>query len=227
MPANPFQIEPFGARPSARAATVLARPFLTWLLQLRTFERLYADAQTRPPAPFAHRALEALNIRAQVSRDQEVLIPSEGPLIIACNHLHGALDGLLLASLIRRRRPDVRVLTNFLLSRIPELTELCLFVDPFGGRSAQVRNQAGLRASHLWLRNGGALIVFPAGEVAHTRATAGTRRDSPWSSTVGRLALATGARVLPAFIEGKIRRCFMPPGISIPHYARPCSLESS
>jgi putative hemolysin len=212
MPANPFQIEPFAAHASMRTATFLARPFLTWLLQLRTYQRLYADVLARPPAAFEQRALDALNIRADGAIDQEVLIPSTGPLIVACNHPHGALDGLLLASVIRRRRPDIRVLTNFLLSRIPELAELCLFVDPFGGRSAQVRSQAGLRASHLWLRDGGALIVFPAGEVAHARATTGTRQDSPWSPTIGRLALATGAQVLPAFIEGKNSSLFYAAG---------------
>jgi putative hemolysin len=212
MPADPFQIEPFAAQASMRAATFLARPLLTWLLQLQTYRQLYADAQRRPPGPFEQRALNALDIRAHCAIDQEALIPSTGPLIVACNHPHGAVDGLLLASVIRRRRPDVRVLTNFLLSRIPELTELCLFVDPFGGRSAHVRSQAGLRASHLWVRNGGALIVFPAGEVAHAKATTGTRQDSPWSSTIGRLALATGAQVLPAFIEGHNSKLFYAAG---------------
>ena len=34
---------------------------------------------------------------------------------------------------LRRVRPDIRVLTNQLLARIPELRECCLFVDPFDG----------------------------------------------------------------------------------------------
>ena len=96
-------------------------------------------------------------------------IPSRGPLVIASNHPHGALDGLALASVLRAVRPDIRILTNHLLSRIPELADVCFFVDPFGGPAAGARSRAGLRAAHLWLRNGGALIVFPAGEVAHQR----------------------------------------------------------
>ncbi len=55
------------------------------------------------------------------------------PLIVASNHPHGALDGLVLASILLRHRSDVRILTNHLLARIPELADLCFFVDPFGG----------------------------------------------------------------------------------------------
>lgn len=50
--------------------------------------------------------------------------------------------------------------------------------------------------------------MFPSGEVAHRRAVSGGLVESPWRSTVGRLALTTGAQVLPAFIEGTNSRLF-------------------
>jgi putative hemolysin len=59
-----------------------------------------------------------------------------------------------------------------------------------------------LRAAHLWVRNGGALIAFPSGEVAHQRQPDGSHVDSPWSATIGRIALSTGAQIVPAFIAG-------------------------
>ena len=96
----------------------------------------------------------------------------------------------------------MRLLANHLLARIPELRDLCFFVDPFERPSAAERSLAGLRAAHLWLRRGGTLVIFPAGEVAHMRRADGSIVDSPWRSTVGRMALATGARVVPVRIEG-------------------------
>jgi putative hemolysin len=100
------------------------------------------------------------------------------------------------------------------LSRIPELADLCFFVDPFDGPSdaAAARSQAGLRAAHLWLRQGGALVMFPAGEVAHRASSDRTRIDSPWRLTLGRLATATGAAIVPAFIDGGNRRRFYAAG---------------
>ena len=212
MPANPFVIANPASGWFARAATLTARPFLNSLLRLPTYQQLYVDAQSADHRSFEDRALAVLRIQSVIEGDLS-RIPSSGPLIVAANHPHGALDGLLLAAIIRRRRHDVRILTNFLLSRIPDLEEFCFFVDPFGGPASKARSQAGLRAAHLWLKQGGALIIFPAGEVAHRfdRATPG-RRDSEWHTTVGRLSLAAGASVLPVFIEGTNSRLFYAAG---------------
>ena len=133
-------------------------------------------------------------------------IPDGGPLLVAANHPTGALDGLVLAEAIRQVRPDVRILTNYLLGAVPELSGSCFFIDPFGGPQAAARSQAGLRAAHLWLRAGGALIVFPAGGVAPI--CSGHAVDGPWHSTVGRLALATRARVLPVAVLARNSRFF-------------------
>jgi putative hemolysin len=211
MPGAPFQIDSLPGTPY-RAALAAARPLLSWLLDLRTYRALYERTQSDRDGSFASRALNVLEIEPRISDAQLATIPAHGPLLVASNHPHGALDGLLLASIVGRKRSDVRVLTNHLLSRIPELSALCFFVDPFGGPAASARSQAGLRAAHLWLRNGGALVVFPSGEVAHRRGTSGSRIDSPWRPTVGRFALTTGAQVLPGFIEGANTRWFYAAG---------------
>ena len=212
MPGDPFQIDGLPSTPLRRAALVAARPFLSWLLQLRTYRALYVQAQAAPKKAFERRALETLDIHPILSPRDFRLIPDRGPLVIAANHPHGALDGLLLAAVLRDARPDVRILANHLLSRIPELAELCFFVDPFGGPTAAARSQAGLRAAHVWLKRGGSLIVFPAGEVAHTRRPDESYADSPWRPTIGRMVLATGAQVMPAFIEGVNSRLFYAAG---------------
>jgi putative hemolysin len=87
-------------------------------------------------------------------------------------------------------------------------------VDPFEQHSAgaAARSQAGLRAAHLWLRKGGVLVIFPAGEVAHRPGSGDTRAESPWRATVGRLAMATGAAVVPTLIEGGNSRWFYTSG---------------
>jgi putative hemolysin len=212
MPGDPFQIHCLSTAPLRRTAAAAARPLLSWLLGLRTYRTLYERTQSNRAEPFERRALEALDIQPTVADEERDRIPTCGPVLVVSNHPHGALDGLLLASVVRRSRSDVRILTNYLLSRIPELAELCFFVDPFGGPTATARSQAGLRAAHLWVRNGGALVVFPSGEVAHRPGPLGARVDSPWRSTIGRMVLTIGAHVLPAFIEGTNTRLFYAAG---------------
>ena len=201
MPGDPFDFDLPTGTPLRRAASIAARPLLSWALRLNTLRELYAQASSDLSA-FPTSALRVLCARAECRADEVAHVPADGPLIVAANHPHGALDGLLLLDLIGRARNDVRLLANHLLAHIPELRDLCFFVDPFERPGAAERSLAGLRAAHLWLRRGGALVVFPAGEVAHVRRADGSISDSPWRSTVGRIALTTGARVVPVRIEG-------------------------
>jgi putative hemolysin len=184
------------------------------LLGLDECRSVYRAAQGISGGSFADRVLGALDVRPDAETSTLARIPKAGPVIVAANHPHGALDGLLLAALLQRVRPDVHVLTNYVLARIPELSDFCFFVDPFEQHRAAgaARSQAGLRAAHVWLRKGGAIIIFPAGEVAHRPGAGGTRADSPWRPTVGRLAMATGAAVVPARIEGGNSRLFYASG---------------
>jgi putative hemolysin len=187
--------------PSSRAAHV-ARPLLSTLASFSRLLTLYRDTRQGPVDTFGDRVLHALRIAITFDRSALDTIPRSEPLIVAANHPHGALDGLVLAALLRRVRPDIRVLANYLLSIVPELRASCFFVDPFDRRSAVARSLAGLRESRRWLQNGGALIAFPAGEVAGTRGDDGVPIERRWSETVARLATSTGATVLPAFING-------------------------
>lgn len=160
---------------------------------------------------FAAGVLDALAVTVSAG-SADARVPADGPLIVAANHPHGALDGLALLEVIGRRRPDVRLVANHWLARIPDLRDACFFVDPFEARDSAHRSLPGLRAAHLWLRQGGALILFPAGEVAHERRADGTVADSRWKPTVGKLAAATNARVLPVHIDGTNSRLFSAAG---------------
>jgi putative hemolysin len=202
MPGDPFDLRDLPTSPLNRAAFFAARPVLERLFRLADYRTLYELAQIARESTFEGRALDALDIAPLVSATDLARIPATGPLVVAANHPHGLLDGLALAWVLRRKRSDVRILTNYLLARIPELADLCFFVDPFDGGASAGRSQAGLRAAHLWLKQGGSLVVFPAGEVSHIETERSVHLDSEWRPTVGRLALATGARVLPAFIDG-------------------------
>ena len=203
MPADLLDLTRLTPSAMHRAVLSTARPFLVRALGLTTLQRLYQRLPASPPDVFADLALNALRIALRCDDVERGRIPEHGALIVVANHPHGALDGLALLSLVRRVRPDVRLLANHWLAAVPELADMCFFVDPFGGRAAIERSRSGLRSAHLWLRHGGALIVFPSGEVAHRLSGDDTPAESPWSTTAARLARATGAAMVPAHITGR------------------------
>jgi len=126
--------------------------------------------------------------------------------VAVANHPFGVLDGAVLAVLLSRVRPDVKILTNSLLEGIPELHEQCIFVDPFHTSSSSYksvdRNVRPLKQAMEWLRQGGALAVFPAGEVSQWNVREAQVADPAWNSVAARLMRRTAARALPVYFCG-------------------------
>jgi putative hemolysin len=111
--------------------------------------------------------LTEMRIELRVNPTDLALIPAVGPVVVVANHPFGVLDGAILTVLLTRVRPDVKVIANSLLGDIPGMERHCIFVNPFHtGRSAAV-NRCALREAASWLKQGGMLAVFPAGEVSH------------------------------------------------------------
>lgn len=152
--------------------------------------------------PFSDNVLEAMNLSFEVTEADVSRIPETGPVVVVANHCFGGIEGVLLASLLQMVRPDVRIMANYMLSRIPELHDLFLFVDPFGGRDAPRANIRPIKQSMKWLRDGGIFGVFPSGEVAHFDPRKRAVVEGEWSASIGGVIRRTKATVVPVFFEG-------------------------
>ena len=184
------------------AVNVLRRP-MEKMFGLRTLNELYGVAQGLPrEESFLERSLAAMNVSYEVVAGDLAKIPAKGGCVVVSNHPFGGLDGVVLAAMLRKVRPDCKVMANFLLARVPELHEVMIFVDPFGGREAARRNLAAIRQCLEHVKAGGMLVIFPAGEVSHVDLAKQAVEDKPWSETVARIVRRTGAPVLPVFFGG-------------------------
>jgi len=151
---------------------------------------------------FVDRALEAFKITYEVSESDLRRIPEHGPIVVVANHPFGGVEGILLMSLFFSVRNDALIMGNYLLSRITELKDVIIPVDPFGTRTAAVANTAPLKTSLKHLKNGGMLMVFPGGEVAALRWGGKGIQEAPWSPTIAGLIEHAKCPVLPVFFDG-------------------------
>ncbi|WP_051434263.1 lysophospholipid acyltransferase family protein [Desulfonatronum lacustre] len=189
----------------------LAKPSLEKVLALSYLNRKYGEVlsgldQTlggRDRVDFLDRSLKALNISVVLDDAELERIPKEGAVVVVANHPFGALEGLVMAAVLRKRRPDLKIMANHLLERVEELRDLFLFVDPFeGGANTVHGNGAALKKILAWLREGGLLGVFPAGEVSHLQVRRRTMGDPPWNESVARIIRKTRATAVPMFFQG-------------------------
>ena len=170
---------------------------------IRAADRTYACAWKMPKEiPFCDRALQAVGVRADFSEDELAQVPKEGPVVVVSNHPFGGIEGIILLSLMRRVRPDVKAMANFLLGAIPDMRDDFIFVDPFASKNSAKANLRPIKESLTWLTEGHLLIVFPSGEVSSFDRHTLRVRDPAWSPSIAALARKTKATVVPVFFPG-------------------------
>ena len=173
------------------------------ILALEGCNRIYADvAMHQDPREFVDAALASMNVEVRHIDDTPLHLPAKGPCVVVANHPFGAVEGLILISQLLRSRPDMRIMANYLLTRIPQLQPLIIAVDPFERHSSVRSNIRPLREAIQWLKEGGVLAVFPAGEVAHLTIKRREITDPAWNPTVAKIIHKTRTPVLPVYFKG-------------------------
>ncbi|OAJ93168.1 lysophospholipid acyltransferase family protein [Vibrio bivalvicida] len=184
-----------------------------WATGLSTLDSLYKqDALPEDSFEFMHEALARIGTQYQVNHGSLDNIPTEGSVLIVANHPFGGIEGIILASLISKVRKDVKVLANELLKRIPELDELFIGVDVFGGEKAKQTNRRAIKEANHHLKQGGVLILFPAGEVSSWQANENRITDKAWSKSVAKFVKHAQATTVPLFINGMNSKLFYQAG---------------
>lgn len=206
---TPFRLT--GALNNRPLEALLERVF-----SLKKLDRLYQGlSPSRDEQEFLQQVFETFSINYHVADEELARIPKTGPLVIVANHPFGAVEGVIMAALLRQVRPDVKIMANALLKRIPEVRDLFIAVNPFGGNEATRNNTGPMKEALRWLKQGGLLLVFPAGEVSHLKPFKGVE-DSPWSHTIGRLIQIAEAPVLPVYFHGANSLLFQIAGMMHP-----------
>ncbi|MBY0508221.1 MAG: lysophospholipid acyltransferase family protein [Bryobacteraceae bacterium] len=169
-----------------------------------------------PTANFYDGALKRLGIAWHCLNSPSPL-PKSGPLVVVANHPTGFADGLILGSLLAGIRPDFKFLGNARLADMAPAGSVIL-LDLSESANAVAENARALRQALRWLNRGGAVIVFPSGEVAAFDWWTRSIREPAWKDTAARLAINTGATVVPIRVEGNNRLRFHVAGLAHPFF---------
>jgi len=189
---------------------------LARLLALDEIDSVYQDILDSPDGNILDNILSGLNISIQVPQRDMERVPSEGPVIVVANHPYGGIEGILLSALLRKVRPDFKILVNRFLQIIPELRPYFIFVDVFGGKNSAEINRNALREALDWVASGALLAVFPAGAVSHFQPEYGGVSDPAWKTNITRLIHKTKAPVVPVYFSGHNKLGFQMAGMMHP-----------
>jgi putative hemolysin len=182
---------------------------------MNPLREVYTRVQNGGPG-ILERLLREMRIAVKVAGEDLSRIPPSGAAMVVANHPFGILDGAALGAVLLRVRPDVKILTNYVIAAMPEMDAHCIYIDPFDRPASHRANIAGLRRAVAHLRQGGLLVIFPAGEVSHWQFRQGEVTDGEWNTTAARLVHLSGAPVIPALFAGRNSNLYQMLGVVHP-----------
>ncbi len=183
-------------------------------------DKLGAIYDARPegctPHEFLQYTLDALGVSLELINESNLdEIPASGPVLIVANHPLGGLEGVAIAKVISDIRPDLKVLTNELLRRIPELADIFIGVDVLSTDTA-AGNVGSIKQVHKHLKNDGAVLIFPAGMVSTYEHDQRRIQDRSWNRLVGQLLKRYQCTCIPVHVGGGNSRYFYAAGMLHP-----------
>ena len=175
------------------------------LARVREFER-------RGPAEgaaFWSGVLDVLGIEVLTPPEEVGRIPAQGPVVLVANHPHGLVDGLVIAELVGRVRPDWRILSRSILVGLdPEASRRLISVPFPDDADVQAKMLEMRRQSLADLGRGGLVALFPSGVVASSRTAWGPAVEAEWNAFTAKLIRVSGATVLPMRFPGSNGRAY-------------------
>ncbi|MDC2889451.1 1-acyl-sn-glycerol-3-phosphate acyltransferase [Psychrosphaera sp. G1-22] len=177
--------------------------FLRFIFHESEFQRFEQTYPHLVGVDFVEQALEFFEF-GFITKDRELRhIPSTGKVVAIANHPIGSLDGLVLLKMFCNIRRDVKVVANDILWAIKPLRPLLLPVNNMGNKTAK----ENMKAIENHLVDGGALLIFPAGEVSRMSATG--VKDGKWKNGFLRFAKKHKRQFCPFILMAKTLRSFM------------------
>lgn len=174
---------------------------LTEVSGLKRLERFYNEIEHLRDLEFAAGVFRNLDLDIEVPDKDLEQVPKEGGLVFVANHPYGAIDGLALVHVLGRVRPDLKVMANFLLQQLEPLRDRFIGVNPFE-QLGSLSSFQGMRQALEHVKQGGALGVFPAGEVSSWRTEVKAVADPRWKTPVIKLLQHADVPVVPVWFDG-------------------------
>ncbi|GAB5473989.1 MAG: lysophospholipid acyltransferase family protein [Maribacter sp.] len=181
--------------------------FLLKITRISSINKFYDSIKHLQGAAYADAILRHYEIDYEIPEEDFKRLPKQGPYITISNHPLGAIDGILLFKLMVEKRPDYKIMTNFLLQRMVPMDPYIVPVNPFEGHKGVKSSISGFKMALSHLRDGHPLGIFPAGEVS-TYKDGKLIVDKPWEEAALKLIRKAEVPVVPIYFHARNSKLF-------------------
>jgi putative hemolysin len=129
-------------------------------------------------------------------------VPAEGAAMVVCNHPTGIADGIIIWSVLRKRRPDLFIFANRDAIRVmPQLADMIAPVEWRPEKRSHGSNRETLTYATNAIKAGRLAVLFPSGRLAKRRGL--KLYERPWMPSAAVLARKYKLPVVPIHITAR------------------------
>ncbi|MDF1575689.1 MAG: GNAT family N-acetyltransferase [Bacteroidales bacterium] len=185
-----------------------AAKVLMTVLRINKLNKLYEEISHLRGMDFIDALIDRLKLDYEISGEELAKFPKTGAFITVSNHPFGGIDGMLLVKVLSAVRPDIKVMSNFVLNKIEPVSEYMLPVNPFERRKEAKSSLGGVKMALEQLQSGGVLGMFPAGEVSSYNEDNYGISDREWQYPAMKMIKKAEVPVVPVYFQGSNSRLF-------------------
>ncbi|MDA3867070.1 MAG: GNAT family N-acetyltransferase [Salinivirgaceae bacterium] len=157
---------------------------------------------------YVEKIINDIGINIIIQDEDLAKIPTTGPFVTISNHPFGGVDGIILAHLLLKKRPDFKIVATPTLWKIYPLNDFFIRFDTSKNKSEIKPTFSGMRQIVNHTGNGHPLGFFPAGEVAAYDNDTKTVSDRRWKTTYLKLLQSLEIPIVPIYFQGKNSNLF-------------------
>ncbi|GAA6207764.1 hypothetical protein NBRC116601_10570 [Cognatishimia sp. WU-CL00825] len=152
--------------------------------------------------------VERYGLKLEIMGGSLDAIPNSGPLILVANHPYGILDGLMMGQILTELRGEFRILAHQVFRKADALNRIILPISFDNSKEAMRLNLNTRKAALDFLKDGGAIGIFPGGTVSTAARPFGPAFDPVWRGFTARMVAKSNAQVVPIYFDGTTSRLF-------------------
>ena len=171
------------------------------IMKINEVNEVFKKAEHLQGEAFIDKILQIIGITIEFDESELNNLPKKGAFLAIANHPYGGIEGLILLKILCIVRPDSKLMANFLLKKIPNLSDYFIGVNPF----ETVENSSsisGIKSTIIQLNSGIPIGIFPAGEVSTYKTKMQKITDRSWHPVVGKLIKRANVPVVPIYFHG-------------------------
>lgn len=171
------------------------------IMKINDINDTFEKAEEFEGVAFVDEILRLVGVKLEISESDLKNIPLEGAFAAIANHPYGGIEGLILIKILCSVRPEAKVMANFILKKIPNLSDFFVAVNPFENveHSSSI---SGIKTTLGLLNTGVPIGIFPAGEVSTYKLGQLQVTDKLWHPVVGKLISKSKVPIVPIYFHG-------------------------